>query len=109
MTWLSGKSGLASEIAVRILRAYFSEGQNISNIDTLIGLAEETGLDAEETRDFLQSGAGSQEVRSLEQQAIARGIHSIPTIRIGDETVSGAQSVEALVAVLKRATLQEVS
>ena len=108
LTWLAGKSGLATEMAVRILRAYFSEGQNISSTDTLVSLAEEIGLDAEETQGFLQSSSGSQEVRALEQQAIAQGIHSVPTIRIGDETVSGAQSVEALAAVLKRAALQEV-
>ncbi|MEO0376839.1 MAG: DsbA family oxidoreductase [Cyanobacteria bacterium P01_A01_bin.17] len=103
LTWFANKSGLATEMAVRILRAYFSEGQNISSLDTLATLAIEVGLEADAVRDLLQSDAGSQEVRALEQHAISQGIHSVPTIRIGDETVSGAQPVEALTATLQRA------
>lgn len=104
LTWLAGKSGKSTEMAVRILRAYFSEGQNISSIDTLVGLAVEVGLETEVVESFLLSSEGSQEVKALEQQAITQGIHSVPTIQIGDETVSGAQSVEALIAVLERAS-----
>ncbi|MEO0350285.1 MAG: DsbA family oxidoreductase [Cyanobacteria bacterium P01_A01_bin.15] len=103
LTWFAGQSGLATEMAVRILRAYFSEGQNISDTDTLATLAIEIGLEETAVRDFLTSEAGRQEVRALEQRAIAQGVHSVPTIRIGDEIVSGAQSVEALTATLQRA------
>ena len=103
LTWFAGQSGLATKMAVRILQAYFSEGQNISNIDTLATLAIEIGLEETAVRDFLTSKAGRQEVRALEQRAIAQGVHSVPTIRIGDEIVSGAQSVEALTATLQRA------
>ena len=103
LTWLANKSGLATEMAVRILRAYFSEGQNISSIDTLATLATEVGLEADAARDFLLSDEGSQEVRVLEKHAIAQGVRGVPHIRIGDEVVSGAQSVEALTAALQRA------
>lgn len=104
LTWLASKSGKSTEMAVRILRAYFSEGKNISSINTLIDLAIEVGLEADVARSFMLSDEGSQDVRALAQEAIAQGIHSVPTIRIGDEIVSGAQSVEALVAVLQRAS-----
>ncbi|MGD1853277.1 MAG: DsbA family oxidoreductase [Leptolyngbyaceae cyanobacterium] len=103
LTWFAGQSGLATEMAVRILRAYFSEGQNISDTDTLAALAMEIGLEETAVRDFLISEVGIQEVRALEQRAIALGIQSVPTIRIGDEIVSGAQPVEALAAILQRA------
>ena len=103
LTWFAGQSGLATEMAVRILRAYFSEGQNISDTDTLAALAMEIGLEETAVRDFLISEVGIQEVRALEQRAIALGIQSVPTIRIGDEIVSGAQPGEALAAILQRA------
>ncbi|MEM1242695.1 MAG: DsbA family oxidoreductase [Cyanobacteria bacterium P01_H01_bin.26] len=104
LTWFANKSGLATKMAVRILRAYFSEGQNISNVDTLATLAAEVGLEADVARDFLLSDEGSQEVRALEQHARKQGVRGVPHIHIGDEIVSGAQPVEALVATLRRAT-----
>lgn len=103
LTWFASKQGLATEMAVRTLRAYFSEGHNIGDIDTLVALAAEVGLDAEVVNTFLRSSDGEQEVRALEQQAIAQGIHSVPTIQIGDEIISGAQSVETILAALQKA------
>lgn len=103
LTWFAGKSGKATEMAERILRAYFSEGQNLSSAETLVNLAAEVGLDAEHVKTFLLSTEGIQEVRVLERQAISRGVHSVPTIRIGNETLSGAQPVEVLVAALQKA------
>ncbi|PZO13572.1 MAG: disulfide bond formation protein DsbA [Leptolyngbya foveolarum] len=104
LTWLAERSGLATEMATRILRAYFSEGQNISSTDTLVALAAEVGLEAEAVNAFLSSDEGAKEVRVLEQQAISQGIRGVPSMYIGDETIRGAQSVEAIVAALKKAT-----
>lgn len=104
LTWLAGKSGLATEMATRILRAYFSEGQNISRVDTLVVLASEVGLEAEAVNAFLSSDEGAKEVRVLKQQAISQGVRGVPNIHIGDETISGAQSVETIVVALQKAT-----
>ena len=103
LTWLAGKSGLATEMATRILRAYFSEGQNISSVDTLATLAVEVGLKEKAVNTFFSSNEGAREVRALEQQAITQGVRGVPSISIGDETISGAQSVETIVAALQKA------
>ena len=103
LTWLAGQSGLATKMATRILRAYFSEGQNISRTATLVTLATEVGLNAEAVNAFFSSDEGDKEVRALEQQAITQGIRGVPSMSIGNETISGAQSVEAIVAVLQKA------
>lgn len=102
LTWLAGKSGLATEMAVRILRAYFGEGQNISHAETLAVLAGEIGLDTKAVSRFLASHEGVEDVRQLEKQAVSRGIHGVPHIRIGNETMSGAQSIETIAAALKK-------
>ncbi|MEO0770250.1 MAG: DsbA family oxidoreductase [Cyanobacteria bacterium J06649_4] len=104
LTWLAGKKGMATEMAVRILRAYFSEGQNISDIETLAALADEVGIgSSEEIKAFLLSPEGTQAVKALEQQASRNGIRSVPTVQIGNQIVSGAQSENALVLALQKA------
>jgi predicted DsbA family dithiol-disulfide isomerase len=90
-------------MAERILKAYFTEGQNIVEVEVLAHLAAEVGMEVKAAKAFLLSDAGIQEVRELERQAIAQGIHGVPHIRIGQEVVSGAQSVEVFLGALQNA------
>lgn len=103
LTWLAGQQNQATAMAMRILSAYFTEGKTIAEVDVLVDLATEVGLDSAMVEAFLLSDAGTEEVRNLEQTAIARGIHSVPHIRIGDEILSGAQSVDIFLLALKKA------
>lgn len=103
LTWFAGQQGKATAMAERILKAYFTEGQNIAEVEVLAQLAAEMGLDAEAVKAFLWSDAGIQEVRELERQAIAQGIHGVPHIRIGQTVVSGAQSIEVFLNALQNA------
>lgn len=103
LTWLAGKQGKATEMAVRILNAYFTQGRNIGEVETLATLAAEIGIDAAQVKAFLESEAGVQEVEELKQQTIAQGIYGVPMIRIGREIISGAQSVEVFLAALQKA------
>jgi predicted DsbA family dithiol-disulfide isomerase len=101
LTWFAGQQDKATAMAERILKAYFTEGQNIVEVEILANLASEVGMDAEAVKAFLLSDAGIQEVRELERQAIAQGIHGVPHIRIGQETISGSQPVETFLAALQ--------
>ena len=103
LTWFAAQQGKATEMAERILTAYFTEGQDISRVETLANLAADIGIDRDSARKFLQSNAGSQEVRELERQAVSRGIGSVPSIRIGKEILSGAQPVEVFLTTLQKA------
>lgn len=100
ITWLADKDGKATEMVERILRAYFTEGQNIGDVKTLANLAVEVGIDAQKAKAFLLSDEGIQEVKELKKQALAQNIHSVPTIRIGKEILVGAQSVDVLLAAM---------
>lgn len=108
LTWFAGQQDKATAIAERILKAYFTEGQNIVKVEVLANLAAEVGIDAEAAQAFLLSDAGIQEVRELERLAIAQGIHGVPHIRIGQDVVSGAQPVEVFLAALQNA-VQELT
>jgi predicted DsbA family dithiol-disulfide isomerase len=101
LTWFAGQQDKATPMAERILKAYFTEGQNIVEIEVLANLAAEVGLDAEAVKAFLLSDGGIQEVKELEHQRIAQGIHGVPHIRIGQAVVSGAQPVEVFLAALQ--------
>jgi len=103
LMWLAGQQDKATVMAERILKAYFTEGKNIVEIEVLANLAAEVGMDAAVVKAFLFFDAGMQEVRELEDQAIAQGVHGVPHIRIGQEVVSGAQPVDVFLAALQNA------
>lgn len=103
LTWFAGQQDKATAMAERILKAYFTEGQNIVEVEVLAHLAADVGLDAEVAKAFLLSDAGIQEVRELERQAIAQGVRGVPYMRIGQEVLSGAQSLAVFVAALQNA------
>lgn len=109
LTWLATSSNLATEMATRILNAYFTEGKDITDIETLAKLAADVGIYEEKAKDFLHSDAGIQEVRELERQTANQGIHSVPTINIGQEIIVGGQSVERFLAALQSAFMRSAT
>jgi predicted DsbA family dithiol-disulfide isomerase len=86
-----------------LLRAYFSDGQNPSDRETLVRLAAEVGLEAAGAREVLASGAFAEEVRELEAFYRERGINSVPAMVLnGRHLVSGSQSVEYYEQMLRQ-------
>ena len=86
-----------------LLRAYFTDGQNPSDRETLVRLATEAGLDAAAAREVLASGAFANEVRELEALYRQHGINSVPTMVLnGRHLVSGSQSVEYYEQMLRQ-------
>ncbi|MDM9384684.1 DsbA family oxidoreductase [Chlorogloeopsis sp. ULAP01] len=106
LTWFAGKAGKATDMAERIFRAYFTEGQDIGDVDTLVNLAAEIGLDSTQVKTFLLSQAGIQDIEALKRRAIAQGIRSVPTIRIGKEVLVGGQPTEIFLAALRSAATE---
>jgi predicted DsbA family dithiol-disulfide isomerase len=103
LSWFAEQKGKATEMVERILNAYFTQGHDITDVETLVKLAVEVGLDANNVRAFLTSHEGVEEVKALEAQAASRNIRGVPSIKIGSETIVGAQSVEVFLAVLETA------
>lgn len=93
--------GLQSEISERIMRAYFQEGCDIGDIDELVRLGAEVGLEANDSRNAIVLRTGQDSVIAAERHAAALGITGVPTyIFDGRYTMSGAQEVPTLVRVL---------
>lgn len=106
LTWLAASSDKATEMATHILNAYFTEGKDITDIETLAKLAADVGIDEQQAQDFLHTDVGIQEIRDLEKQAAIQGIRSVPTIKIGQEIIVGGQSVEVFLSALQNTLMQ---
>jgi predicted DsbA family dithiol-disulfide isomerase len=107
LLWLATQvDAPASQAAVneRVMRAYFSEGRNLGDPDTLADLAAELGFDREQVRGWLHTDAGVAEVEADIARAGEYGITAVPTFVInGKWAVPGAQDTDTFVNVLRRA------
>ncbi|SDY28255.1 Predicted dithiol-disulfide isomerase, DsbA family [Modestobacter sp. DSM 44400] len=101
---LAGLRGVQDAVKERLLRAYFTEGEGVGDRDTLVRLAAEVGLDADEVRAVLDEQRYVGAVRADEAEAQALGISGVPFFVVDRRYgVSGAQPAEAFVEVLERA------
>lgn len=90
----------------RYFKAYFEEGADISNVDTLLDLAAEIGLSTQEIKQHLQSETYLPQVLEDQKSAKKHGINGVPYFIFNDKiTVSGAQSVEHFTNALRQAGL----
>jgi predicted DsbA family dithiol-disulfide isomerase len=108
---LAAEHGLQDAMKERLLRAYFTEGELVSDGATLVRLAEEVGLDGDQVSEALASGRFAEEVREDERTAGEIGISAVPTFVVNRSIgVSGAQPPDVLLDLLTEGwTRQEAS
>jgi predicted DsbA family dithiol-disulfide isomerase len=98
---LAAEHALQDAMKERLLRAYFSEGELMSDPDTLVRLAGEVGVPEDEVRQMLASDRFAAEVREDERMAQAFGISAVPTFVVDRKLgVSGAHPPDALLQLL---------
>ncbi len=98
--------GTAAEEAVvkGLFAAYFTDGRLISDHTVLVEVATAAGLDATSVQQMLESDALTAEVRADEQAASEMGVSGVPHfVMNGKWAIPGAQDVETMVLVLRRA------
>lgn len=97
------EQGMQKETTERLMSAYFTEGRHVGKIDDLVALAGDVGLDAEATREALESGRYLEAVRADQAQAQAYGIQGVPFFVIdGKYGVSGAQPAAAFAQIARQ-------
>ena len=78
-----------------LFRCYFQDGKDIGDIDNLVAVAVEAGLDEIETAAYLASDEGMEETVAETQETHRLGISGVPCfIFDGKYAVSGAQGPE---------------
>ena len=87
-----GRPGLQDAVVERLFRACFMEGRDIGDRETLAELAADAGMDADETRAYLESGEDTERIRQEDLMARQMGIQGVPCFIINRQyAVSGAQ------------------
>ncbi len=80
-----------------LFKAYFVDGKNIADVDTLLGVAESVGLSVEDARVVLEQRTFKQAVDEDWTKSRQYGITGVPTFVAGGYGVTGAQPYETLV------------
>lgn len=100
--------GRQRELKHALLRAYFSEGRNVSDRDTLVEVAASAGLPADGAREVLAGDAYADEVRRDEQYFLQAGIHAVPAIILERRhLVSGGQPPEVFERALRHVAAEK--
>jgi predicted DsbA family dithiol-disulfide isomerase len=97
-------SGRDEPLEERIYKAYFNEGANIGDAEVVKRLAVDAGLDADEVADAIKSPKYEMRLKNNALAANNRGVSGVPTFFIGEYPLVGAQSLDAMRAILRRAT-----
>ena len=102
--WAEGEgAGRQRALKHALLRAYFTEGRDVSDRDTLVEIAGSAGLLRERAREILDSGEFADEVRIGEQFFQSHGIRAVPAIIIERKhLVSGGQPPEVFEQALRQ-------
>jgi predicted DsbA family dithiol-disulfide isomerase len=100
---LAAAHGVQGEMKERLMRAHHTEGELVSDHETLVRLAAEAGLPQAEVRDALAGDRFAAEVRDDERTASALGIAAVPCFVVDRRiAVAGAQPPEVLLDLLRR-------
>jgi predicted DsbA family dithiol-disulfide isomerase len=94
--------GKASEFSRAMYQAYFQDGQNIGEIEVVLDIAQQVGLDAAVVREHVQAGTYSERLKTAQQEAHTLGVSGVPTFIVGPAQIVGAQSPDVFVNMLTR-------
>lgn len=100
---LAKKHKLGDEAEEKLFFAYFTEGKDMSDFNTLVSIGKEIGLDSSAVSDMLKSTDMSDEVRKDIQEAQTLGVRGVPFFIFNRKyAVSGAQPSETFLGALKK-------
>jgi predicted DsbA family dithiol-disulfide isomerase len=100
---LAARQGKGDAAEESLFKAYFTEGKNISDRDTLAQLGTAIGLESDTVKQALESDAYTQEVNRDIAEAEAIGVRGVPFFVIDRKyAVSGAHAKEVFAQALER-------
>jgi predicted DsbA family dithiol-disulfide isomerase len=101
---LAKKHGLGPEAEEQLFKAYFTDGKNIDNNDTLIELGTKLGMVADEIKQALENNLYADDVKHDIAEAQYLGIQGVPFFVMNNKYgISGAQAVPVFTQTLEKA------
>ncbi|MDJ0609474.1 MAG: DsbA family oxidoreductase [Kiloniellales bacterium] len=93
----AGREGCQMAVVEALFSAYFFDGRDIGDPETLVAVAQTVGLDPTAAQDYLASDQDLEAVRNEDAEARRIGIQGVPTfIWNGRYVLSGAHPPEVL-------------
>ena len=104
MTHFAKTKGKQSELEELLFKSYFTEGKNIDDLETLLQLGEEIGLDKNELKSILESNQFAEDVQKDIYEAHQVGLKGVPFFVYNNQYgISGAQPKELFEQTLQQA------
>jgi predicted DsbA family dithiol-disulfide isomerase len=101
------EKGDQDSVVEALFKSYFCEGIDIGNVDALVKIGSQCGLEQAKLADYLNSTNGVNEVKEEERKGISMGVSGVPGFVInGELTFSGAQDPTVTAALLKEVCKQ---
>jgi Predicted dithiol-disulfide isomerase involved in polyketide biosynthesis len=101
---LAKKHGVQNEAEEKLFNAYFTEGKNIDDVETLARIGAELGIDATLVKSVLKSDEFADAVRNDIQEAYSLGLRGVPFFVFDRKfAVSGAQDSKVFLNTLEKA------
>lgn len=95
--------GVQRTLKLALLKAYFTDGRNVSDPAVLLELATAAGLPSAQARELLAGDRYAAEVQAAERQVQAQGISSVPAIIVNQRhLIQGGQPVEVFEQALRQ-------
>lgn len=99
-----------NEVKDALFRGYFAQGRDLSDLQVLVNIAVESGLDKIETEQFLNSSEFKLEVENDRDLGISKGLQGVPFFVIDDQFIlSGNQSKQQFLSVFNQIKPSESS
>ena len=108
LVWLAGKEDVQDVVVEALFGAYFTEGRDIGNHQTLLDVVAEAGLDRRKAEAVLNGGDGLEAVKEAETQARRFRVEGVPFFIVnGKLTLSGAQQPDTFLAAFRQSLAAE--
>lgn len=105
LIWLSHKAGIQDAVVEALFLAYFTNGRDISNPETLIEVVVEAGLDRAKAEAVLSGNEGMEALKEARKLSDRYHVEGVPFFIVNSRiTLSGAQSSYLFVAAFEQAT-----
>ncbi len=95
--------GCQHELAEALFQAYFCDGRDVGDPDTLVAIAADTGIEAQTAQAYLTSEAGLDEVQAQLARAPDVGVSGVPGYYLAESfLLPGAQSADTMTQIIQR-------
>tara|TARA_R110002111_G_scaffold100976_6_gene156465 strand:+ start:23411 stop:24040 length:630 start_codon:yes stop_codon:yes gene_type:complete len=104
LIWLADQHGCQDVVVEALFRAYFTEGQDIGNRQTLIEVVTEAGLDRQAAETMLEGEEGIDVIAKSREMSQQHEVDGVPFFIIDQKiTLAGAQDSETFVKAFQNA------